>query len=128
MPQKRVRAVIVENSKVLLIKRFKNTETYFVFPGGGVDDSEDEKMALIRECLEEVNAKVEVGEVIFRQSVSQGEESFYLCKIVSGVVGVGSGQEYKNMQAENIYEPTWISLDIINDKNIKPREIVRIIL
>lgn len=39
--QKRVRAIIVKNESLLTIKRVKPNETYWVFPGGGVEDREE---------------------------------------------------------------------------------------
>jgi len=122
--QKRVRAVIIQDGKLLTIKRVKNNETYFVLPGGGVESGEDGKLALVRECLEEVNVKVIVGDLIYKQIFNQNEELFYVCNIVNGAVGSGSGNEYKKMVDNNTYEPTWLSLDEINDKTVRPVEII----
>ncbi|MBU4217163.1 NUDIX domain-containing protein [Candidatus Parcubacteria bacterium] len=125
--QKRVRAVIVQDGKVLTIKRIKNNEAYFVFPGGGVDDGEDNKSALVRECLEEINVSVSVADLIFKQVFNQNEELFYLCDIVSGAVGHGHGEEYKKMSGNNYYEPTWLSLVDIKDNDIRPGEIINVL-
>jgi len=125
--QKRVRAVIIKDGKILTIKRFKNNETYYVFPGGGVEKDEDVKSALIRECLEEVNVTVEVGDLLYTELYNQDEIEFYLCSIVSGEVGVGSGEEYQNMTDNNKYEPAWLLLNDINERDIRPREIIDII-
>ena len=122
--QKRVRAVIIQDGKLLTIKRIKNNETYFVFPGGGVDDGEDDKSALIRECLEEINVDVVIGDLIFRQVFNQNEELFYLCSIVSGAVGRGNGEEYRKMSDSNSYEPAWLSLDELRNNNLRPVEII----
>ncbi|KKQ01845.1 MAG: MutT/Nudix, partial [Candidatus Moranbacteria bacterium GW2011_GWD2_36_198] len=40
-----VRAIIKNDDSLLVIKRIKNGETYFVFPGGGVDDGESHPIA-----------------------------------------------------------------------------------
>lgn len=39
-------------------------QTYFETPGGGVDEGETYEQALVRECDEELGAKVEVGEYL----------------------------------------------------------------
>ncbi len=58
------KAIIIEDGKILLNKYYKN-RTYYTFPGGGQDHNEDLKSNLKRECLEEIGANVEVGEVLF---------------------------------------------------------------
>lgn len=58
------KAIIIENDKILLNKYHKNN-TYYTLPGGGQDHNEDLKSNLKRECLEEIGANVEVGEILF---------------------------------------------------------------
>lgn len=48
----RVRAVIVKDNKIILIKRVKSNETYWVFPGGGIEPGETKEVALLREISE----------------------------------------------------------------------------
>ncbi|KKQ06226.1 MAG: MutT/Nudix, partial [Candidatus Moranbacteria bacterium GW2011_GWE2_36_40] len=60
-----VRAIIKNNDSLLVIKRIKNGETYFVFPGGGVDDGESHPIALRRECKEELGLDVSVLELMY---------------------------------------------------------------
>ncbi len=40
----RVRAVIIENGKLLTIKRTKSNLVYWVIPGGGVEENKKKKM------------------------------------------------------------------------------------
>ena len=65
--RERVGAVVIDKDKIILLKREKDDRTYWVFPGGGVDEGENRKEALVRECKEELGLDVEVGEMIFRQ-------------------------------------------------------------
>ena len=58
------KAIIIENEKILLNKYSKD-RTWYTFPGGGQDHNEDLKSNLRRECLEEMGADVEVGDVLF---------------------------------------------------------------
>lgn len=55
--EKRVRALIIEEDKILLIKRVKANLSYFVIPGGGVEAGESNEEALIRECREELGGR-----------------------------------------------------------------------
>jgi ADP-ribose pyrophosphatase YjhB (NUDIX family) len=125
---KRVRAVIVQDGKLLMIKRFKDDKTYFVFPGGGVIGSETATVALERECFEELNVSVKVGDLFFQQVFNDNEEFLYLCEIVGGQVGCGSGQEYVNMKSEDTYQPLWLVISDLPDMDIKPPTIVEKII
>ncbi|MCH4887858.1 NUDIX domain-containing protein [Acidaminobacter sp. JC074] len=89
-----VKAVIIEEDKVLLIKHQGN---YYTFPGGGQDHNESIHEALKRECLEEIGAQVEVNELIYiteymadrhegsiHQAGFHQVDLFFRCKRVSG--------------------------------------------
>ena len=54
---KRVRAVIIQDGRVLTIKRTKPNEIYRVIPGGGVEDKETNEEALAREVKEELGVE-----------------------------------------------------------------------
>lgn len=60
----RVRAVIIKDGKILLIKITKPDLVYWVIPGGGVEDGETNEQALIRECREELGVNIEVKDLI----------------------------------------------------------------
>ena len=47
--KKSVRGIIIQNKKLLTIKRIKNNYTYWTLPGGDVEDGENDTNALKRE-------------------------------------------------------------------------------
>lgn len=60
-----VGAAIISDGRVLALRRKFGNESVihkFEFVGGKVLDGEDPKQALMRECLEELNMKIEVGD------------------------------------------------------------------
>lgn len=124
----RVRAIIIEDEKILLIKRVKPQKTYWIFPGGGIENGEENKQALIRECKEELGVDVEVGK-LFAQTVfywdGQPEENFfYFCKIVGGEIGSGSGREYENdTYYEGTHEIEWVDIEKLEDIQLLPEEV-----
>jgi len=60
------RGLVVQNDKVLLIRRHKDNVDYWVFPGGHTENEEAPSEVASREILEETGLNVtEVGEVIF---------------------------------------------------------------
>lgn len=58
-----VRAIVIdEKGKIALLNVSKHG--YYKIPGGGIENSEDNKIALQRECLEEIGCDIEVlGEI-----------------------------------------------------------------
>lgn len=128
----RVRAIIEKDGKLLLIKRVKDAGTHWVFPGGGVDDGESHKQALIRECKEELGVDVSIGKLVFENVLDlagfeQQKEFFYICEIIGGRIGTGEGPEF---QPDSIYEGTheliWVSISELENLKIRPTEIKNI--
>ncbi|MDP3800436.1 MAG: NUDIX domain-containing protein [bacterium] len=124
----RVRAIIIRNGNIILIKRTKKDEVYFVFPGGGVEEGETEKEALIREIKEELGVDAEVKESIVSQSFnkrgSDDIEHFYSCNILGGVIGTGDGPEFQKYSGyEGLHEIVEIPLLDISNINLLPTEV-----
>ena len=130
----RVRAIIVKDSSILTMKRVKSNETYWVFPGGGVEDGEENIGAMIRECKEELGVDVEVLELMFENSFVRKEdgeqrEYFYKCNIVGGELGTGDGPEYQeNSGYEGVYELEWIKFGELKNFDIRPGAIKDVLL
>jgi len=126
---KRVRAVIIQDNRILLIKRVKPGDKYWVAPGGAVDPGESDQQALIRECQEELGVNVEVGklflQVVSEKPATRGQlEFFYQCQIVSGEVGTGEGPEYQSDSGYiGSYQPEWVDLDKLLSLELRPRQL-----
>jgi len=59
------KAVIMQNNQILLLIKRDGLNQYAVLPGGGQRKNETLPEALRRECLEEINTEVEVGDLLF---------------------------------------------------------------
>jgi len=64
-PRVRVAAIIVRQDALLLVRHVKQGETYWLFPGGGVDYGESAAEALARELKEETGLDIRVGDLVF---------------------------------------------------------------
>lgn len=84
-----VGAVIVNDNKVLCAQRGDNSKTlagYWEFPGGKVEEGENESYALVREIQEECLCDISVGEHIvtscYEYDFATINLSTYLCALV----------------------------------------------
>jgi len=130
----RVRAIIIKDNKIILIQRVKPNETYWVFPGGGVDPGETKEDALAREIKEELGLGIEVKELFLeRQSDKSGMEGvmeyFFIADVIGGELGSGDGPEYHNgTNYKGIYKIDLIDIGDLDKINLKPEAVKNLIL
>ncbi len=120
-----VRAVVFKNQKLLLVKLKKTSE--YKFPGGGVEENEDYKAALIRETLEEAGLKItRVSEClgfidqIYPDKFDQ-ETTFYMRSIyfLADVGDTDYGQSLSKYEFDLGYHPEWTTInEAINTNTI----------
>ncbi len=71
------KAIIVQDDKVLLLqKQHPASVAFTVFPGGGQEPGETLPEALKRECIEEIGAQVQVGELLFVREYRSWDHEF----------------------------------------------------
>lgn len=127
----RVRAILTRDfGSFMLIKRGRpGGEPYWVFPGGGVEETDSTpEAALHRELFEELGAKAEIISLPFileRQTSPDvlTKESFYLCRVLSQDISLRNGPEFADL-SRGTYDLEWIPLEPseLTNMNIKPDE------
>ena len=137
--RKRVSAVIVKNGKILLIRRVKPGEEYFIIPGGGVDEGETQEEALIREVKEELTLDVVKHKFLFsienievpqKITIHKGNrnEHFYLIEEHTGTPEIG-GPEKERMNENNQYHIEWVEIKrMLQMKNIFPESGIELLI
>jgi 8-oxo-dGTP pyrophosphatase MutT (NUDIX family) len=125
--KRRVRAIITENNRILLIHRRKTTGEYFVFPGGSVEGDETDEAALTRECKEELGVEVEVDRPFASYQLSDTQiEHYFQTRIIGGVLGTGDGPEFQpNRGYSGEYALEWVPLGRLGSYNILPATIAK---
>ncbi|MDP2649343.1 MAG: NUDIX domain-containing protein [bacterium] len=119
---KRVAAVIIKDNKILLMRRFKNGQKYFVFPGGGVEENESIENALIREIKEEFDIDIKIEKLLFQNENQGRQEIYFLVKEFTGIPQL-SGEEKERMNKDNQYFPAWLDLkEAFKLPNLYPKE------
>lgn len=124
-----VRGIIVKDNKVAVIKRIKEKEgkirTYYVLPGGGVEEDETLEKAMYREAKEELGIEIDIKGILYK-FVNMGElNHFMLCEIADGELGTGTGPEFTSKEYSNRgqYIPMLISRDEMSNIDLVPNEI-----
>ncbi|MCD5383052.1 NUDIX domain-containing protein [Candidatus Gracilibacteria bacterium] len=70
----RVRAIILDGDKILLVKHKGND--FYALPGGKVDPGERSKTAIKRELFEELGVEAEIGKMLFVHEFSYEKNRF----------------------------------------------------
>ena len=119
---KRAAGIIIKDNQILLMRRIKNGQEYFVFPGGGIEQNESTEEAVIRELKEEFDIDVKIDKLAFQIENQGNEEYYFLIKEFSGIPKL-SGEEKKRMNEDNQYYPFWRSLDEVKSlSNLYPEQ------
>ncbi|MGE8205612.1 NUDIX hydrolase [Heyndrickxia sp. NPDC080065] len=116
-------SILIENSRVCLIKRSRDGQVYYVIPGGGIDKGETPELAAKREAYEELGVKIIVKE-IFGKVEYKGTQFFFLADIVEGEIGIGTGEEFTDANRNRgTYEPMWVDIDKLSLIDVRPKEV-----
>ena len=118
--------IIIQNKKVLLMKRVKEGRMYYVFPGGGIEIGETPEEAAKREAFEELGVEVKIIKCISMVAFN-GTQYYYLADIISGEVGTGNGDEFRNTD-RGTYTPVFISVNDLPFVNVIPKQVVKDLL
>jgi 8-oxo-dGTP diphosphatase len=70
-----LKAVIIQNNRILLTKNQDEDGVFYLFPGGGQHHGETFHEALTRECHEEIGAEIIINDLIFvREYIGKNHE------------------------------------------------------
>ncbi|CAM5200021.1 Mutator protein MutT OS=Ureibacillus acetophenoni OX=614649 GN=SAMN05877842_11351 PE=3 SV=1 [Ureibacillus acetophenoni] len=116
-------AIIIEESKVAVIKRTRAGQVYYVFPGGGIEKGETPEMATKREAFEELGVNIIVKDCI-KVVEYNGTQYYFLSDIIGGKFGAGLGDEFTDTNMDSgTYEPMWVEIDKLSSLDIRPKEV-----
>lgn len=122
-------AILIKDNDILLIHRVNQGNEYYVFPGGGVEDSENVEEAVLREIAEETSLNVKIDRLLYHHHLieenGESDQYFYICKYVDGVPKVSekSNEFEENKTGKDFYEPLWYPLSRLRETLLYPIEI-----
>ncbi|GAA0337770.1 NUDIX domain-containing protein [Bacillus carboniphilus] len=128
MKRNRGAVIIQSNNKVLLIKRKRENQVYYVFPGGGIEKGETAEEAAKREALEELGVRVNIHECL-QEVEHNGTQYYFRAEILEGEIGTGVGEEFTDQtRNRGSYHPMWIDVTHLTSIGVRPREVADRIL
>lgn len=130
-----VRGVITSDvDSVLLMHRIKNSNEYWVLPGGWIDEWEDAMTAFMREIQEEIGNIVlsDIRKMTTLENIIGDQKNIqhiFSAHHVSGDISGWTGPEFnERFSVDNYYKIEAIRKEIISTLNIVPPEAKDLIL
>jgi ADP-ribose pyrophosphatase YjhB (NUDIX family) len=116
MNDQAVKAIILENKKVLILKQVVDDKIFFALPGGRInaDNFENE---LVREIKEETNLDIKVDKYIADWSFTRKNGDVTNCKIYRCYPLNKSLSADHSENYENIQEFLWLTANEIHAKD-----------
>lgn len=115
-------AIIIQDEKILMLKTHNHR---YYFPGGGVDIGEALTDAVKREALEELNADVEVGGLLYADDMIYFHDPvgraahlirlYYDCRLLTSEFTQANAQE-----RDEILSIEWVPLNNLNTQAFLP--------
>lgn len=130
-----VRAVIINEGRLLTVKLKDRDGVFYLLPGGGQNPGETFFDTLHRECVEEIGVKVRIGEFLFvreyigrnhafsyRHSNFHQVESVFRCYVDDlSAVRVGDMQDPRQIGVE------WLPLATLAEARFFPKVIAKFV-
>ena len=120
-----------------LIKRVREGQTYYLFPGGGVEPGETAEQAAIREAREELGVDVRLQGVLYEEAYTGVPFVYFAAQIVGGEFGTGAWPDHERRdqlarEKSGTHEPVWLPLEQLADVqvglDVRPTELVRMLV
>lgn len=111
-----VAAIIIKGGKVFATRRgYGEFKDWWEFPGGKIESGEYPKEALVREIHEELDAEIEVGELL--ETIEWDYPKFHLtmhcfvCSLVSESIHLNEHEAATWLTRETIRSVKWLPAD-----------------
>lgn len=113
---KAARAIIIENNRILVMRRLKAGNQYYTLVGGGIKEGETLEQGVIREVLEETGLEVIQAQPVFVELHPEpyNEQYIFLCTVAPHAehITVAADSEEKKLadhsMQSNVHTPLWV--------------------
>ena len=111
-----VAAIIIRDGKVFATQRgYGEWQGWWEFPGGKIEAGECQQEALVREIREELDAEIEVGELI--ETIEWDYPDFHLtmhcfvCSLVSESMHLNEHEDSAWLTRDTLHSVKWLPAD-----------------
>ena len=125
------KALIINNGKILVLKKNENEDQCYVLPGGGQIWGENLLDTLKRECIEEIGSEPKIiGDLLFiresyktKNGITNGKyyhriDYIFECEIDEAKIAIG------NKPDENQVSIEWIEIKDLESKGFFPKGMI----
>lgn len=120
MTRERAACIVLDRDLVLLMRRYRDGQHYYVIPGGGIEPGETALEACLRELSEETSLHATHASLIVTNRESDGSGTHYfLVEDVTGVPQLGGPEATRNSPT-NQYELCWIQRQDVEKMPLRP--------
>ncbi|HTB48485.1 MAG TPA: NUDIX domain-containing protein [Verrucomicrobiae bacterium] len=127
-----VRAIVLKDDALLVMRRDKFGQEFYALVGGGVDVGETLEQALHREIKEETGLTVSNPRLVIIEDAGKffGMQHIYVCDYVSGEPALAPDSEEAKITAlgQNLYQPLWLPLQDLPHTELRPAELKQALL
>lgn len=94
---------LFRDRKIALIKRIRDGDVYYVFPGGGIEKGETPEQTTKREAFEEMGVKINVKDFFHKVN---GTQYFFIAELIEEHIGTDQEEEFTDStRNRGIYQP-----------------------
>lgn len=123
-------AIIIDQECVALIRRDRQGQRYYVFPGGQIEAGETPAAAAVREVTEELGVTVTLTGLLAVVMFRNHAQYYYRAEMVDGSFGSGCGPEMVGDYPPDrgTYTPVWINIADLPELVVHPHAVAALIV
>ncbi len=116
---KSARAIVIENNRILIMRRLKAGNQYYTLVGGGVKEGETLEQGVVREVKEETGLDVTSSQLVYVELHPEpyAEQYIFLCTVGphGNDIALSDDSEEKKLADHsmqgNVHTPLWVDIN-----------------
>ncbi|WP_134111362.1 NUDIX hydrolase [Kribbella pratensis] len=121
----RAGVVLLTDQGIAAIERVRDGRTYYVLPGGQVEEGESPAETARREIYEELGLLVKIRSVVAVVHFGDSTQHYFCADVIGGEFGTGDGPEMTSPaeSERGSYRAVWLPLPELAGLDLRPRPI-----